>query len=206
MMTDFVLSAILNALGIGGIPFLVYYVYQRRRQQRRRVEIFDRAGLKLGELRYLGYCLALAALSTAVFLLWRPSVEGFTRQGSAWRQFLGVGLGTQGIVMSLVYGIIKTGFPEELLFRGLIAGSLSRRLSLRWANLLQAIVFLAPHLLVIFIMPEQWMVLIWIFLGSLFIGWARIRSGSILGPWLTHASLNITTGMYVAGMSAGSRP
>jgi membrane protease YdiL (CAAX protease family) len=37
--------------------------------------------------------------------------------------------------MALLYGVVKTGFSEELLFRGLIAGSLSRRLPLLWATL-----------------------------------------------------------------------
>ena len=47
--------------------------------------------------------------------------------------------------MALLYGVVKTGFAEELLFRGLIAGSLGRRLPLVWANLLQALIFLLPH-------------------------------------------------------------
>ena len=54
--------------------------------------------------------------------------------------------------MALLYGVVKTGFPEELLFRGLIAGSLSRRFSLLWANVVQALIFLIPHLLVLRIM------------------------------------------------------
>jgi membrane protease YdiL (CAAX protease family) len=206
MMVDFVVSAILNAFVLAGTPLLVYLVYHRRRHGRSAAEILDRAGLKRGELRYVGYCAALSALGLAAFLLSQPPIEELAREGSAWRPFLGVGLGTKGILMSLVYGILKTGFPEELLFRGLIAGSLSRRFSLPWANLLQALVFLASHLFVLFLMPEQWMFLLWVFLGSLFLGWARIRSGSILGPWLTHACLNVTTGMYVAGASVPPAP
>jgi membrane protease YdiL (CAAX protease family) len=37
--------------------------------------------------------------------------------------------------MAILYEVVKTGLPEELLFRGLIAGSLSRRLPVLWANL-----------------------------------------------------------------------
>lgn len=205
-MSDFVLSALVNVLVLGGVPFLAYFTFHRWRRGRSVREILARSGLALGEPRYLTYCALFSALAVVVFLFWRPSVTEFTREGSAWRAFLGVGLGAKGIAMALVYGIVKTGFPEELLFRGLIAGSFSRRFALPWANLFQALLFLAPHLLLLFIMPDQWSFLIWVFLGALFVGWARIRSGSILGPWLAHASLNVTTGLYVAGTSVGLPP
>ena len=80
----------------------------------------------------------------------------------------------------------------------MIAGSLSRRLPILWANSLQALIFLAPHLLILTIMPEKWYLLIFIFAGSLFVGWVRIKSGSMVGPWLIHASVNVTMGLSVA--------
>lgn len=73
--------------------------------------------------------------------------------------------------MALVYGVVKTGFTEELLFRGLIAGCLSRRFSLLWANVMQALIFLIPHLLVLRIMPEMWGILPVIFASALFAGY-----------------------------------
>jgi membrane protease YdiL (CAAX protease family) len=105
--------------------------------------------------------------------------------------FRGLGLGGPAIAMALLYGVVKTGFTEELLFRGLIAGSLSRRLSVVWANTVQALIFLLPHLLVVKIMPEMWGILPVIFASALFMGWVRIRSGSIVGSWLIHAFANI---------------
>ena len=100
--------------------------------------------------------------------------------------------------MALLYGVVKTGFSEELLFRGLIAGSLGRRLPLLWANLLQAVIFLVPHFLVLVARPELWVILPIVFLASLFLGWARIRSESILGPWLVHSAANVATCLMVA--------
>jgi membrane protease YdiL (CAAX protease family) len=100
--------------------------------------------------------------------------------------------------MALLYGVVKTGFPEELLFRGLIAGSLSRRLPLRWANLGQALIFSIPHLLVLRVMPEMWGILPVVFAGSLLLGWIRIKSGSIIGSWLMHASGNVAMCLSVA--------
>lgn len=97
---------------------------------------------------------------------------------------------------------VKTGFAEEFLFRGLIAGSLSRRLSALWANVAQSLIFLAPHLLVLTFAPEMWGILPIVFAGALFTGWIRMKSGSIVGPWLLHAIANFTMGLSVAVRSA----
>ncbi len=72
------------------------------------------------------------------------------------------------------------------------AGSFSFR------QLGQAVIFHVPHLLVLRIMPEIWGILPIIFASSLFLGWVRIRSGSIIGPWLIHASANVAICLMVA--------
>ena len=192
------LSALLNLVVLAGLPFLVYFIYQKWRRKRGFREIARRAGLQIGEARYIGYSLALTLFAVVVLVIWPPPLEPLVRQGSAMRSFAGLGLGAPTIVMALLYGMVKTGFAEEFLFRGLIAGSLSRRLSLVWANVVQALIFLAPHLLILFIMPEIWGILPLVFAGALFKGWVRIKSGSIIGPWLFHGCLNVTIALSVA--------
>jgi membrane protease YdiL (CAAX protease family) len=80
----------------------------------------------------------------------------------------------------------------------LIAGSLSRRLPFIWANVIQASIFLLPHCLILLVMAEMWPVLPLVFLGALLFGWVRIKSGSILGPWLMHGAGNVTMALTVA--------
>jgi membrane protease YdiL (CAAX protease family) len=201
-LTNAVLSAALNVVLLAGLPFLVYFVLHRRRHGRSAKEIAERAGLRLGEPKYVALCLACAFVGVAVLVLWPPPLEPFLRAGSPQRQFAGLGLGGRALVMALLYGLVKTGFSEEFLFRGLIAGSLARRLPLVWANVVQALVFLAPHVLVVFLMPEMWGLLPLVLAGALFTGWVRIRSGSIVGPWLLHGSLNVAISLSVAVRSA----
>ena len=203
MLANAVLSAILNVVVLVGIPFLGYFLWHRLRHKRGLPEVARRAGLQVGDLKYIGYSAAFAAVSVAGLLLWSPPIEVFTREGSPQREFLGLGITGTSIAMALLYGVVKTGFAEELLFRGLIAGSLGRRMSLLWANVLQALVFLLPHLLVLTVMPEMWGLLPIVFGTALFLGWARIRSESILGPWLVHAAANVATCLSVAARSAG---
>jgi membrane protease YdiL (CAAX protease family) len=142
--------------------------------------------------------MALALVGVVAIVVWSPPLELFTREGSAQRPFVGLGLSQAAIVLALLYGAVQTGLTEEILFRGLIAGSLSRRLPFLWANVAQAFVFLLPHLLILYVMPEVWPLLPLVFVGALVFGWLRIKSGSIIGPWLMHASGNVAIALSVA--------
>lgn len=195
-------SAFVNLVLLALVPFLVYYTHHQRRHQRSLGEVARRAGLQLGAGRYIGYSLAFAAAGVAALLIWPPPLEPFLRDGSPQQLFVGLGLSAEAVAMALLYGVVKTGFAEEFFFRGLIAGSLSRRLSLPWANLVQALIFLLPHLLVLGVMPELWPILPLVFVGALFLGWVRIKSGSIIGPWLAHATANVTMCLSVAARTS----
>jgi membrane protease YdiL (CAAX protease family) len=50
----------------------------------------------------------------------RLSARSFEMR-SPQQVFRGLGLGVPSVLLALLYGVVKTGFPEELLFRGLIA-------------------------------------------------------------------------------------
>jgi membrane protease YdiL (CAAX protease family) len=199
LLANAALSTGLNVVVLAGVPFLLYAAYHRRRHRRSWGEIAARAGLQWGSARYVVLSLALAAIGVGLLVLFPPPLDPFLRKGSPQRAFLGLGLGGPAVAMALLYGVVKTGFPEELLFRGLIAGSLSRRLPLIWANLVQTVIFFLPHLLLLRIMPEMmWKILPVVFAGTLFSGWVRIRSGSIVGSWLVHASVNVAICLSVA--------
>lgn len=203
MLVNALLSALLNLLLFAGLPFLGYFLYHKWRNKRRFAEIVRGAGLQVGETRYLVLSALFAIACVAMLLAWNPPLASFTGEGSPQRAFVGLGLSGTAIAMALLYGVAKTGFAEELLFRGLIAGSLSRRMSLPWANFWQALICLLPHLLILKTRPELWGMLPVVFAGALFMGWVRIKSGSILGPWLIHAALNVATCLSVAARTAG---
>jgi len=202
LIVNSLVSALLNVVVLAGLPFLVYAAFHKWKHHRSLAEIVERTGLKLGETRYLGYCAAAGVLVAAAILIRPPSLVASTGKGSAFAEFAGIGLGSTSVVAALLYSVVRTGFAEEFLFRGLIAGSLARRLPSVWANVLQALIFLAPHVLVLAVAPELWMILPVVFAGALFAGWVRIESGSIVGPWLLHAIANFTMALSVAVRSA----
>jgi membrane protease YdiL (CAAX protease family) len=189
------ISAGVNLVVLVMLPFAVYLAYHKWRHKRSLGEIVERTGLTFVVSRHLAYCAALAVVAVVALLL--LPVEPFVREGSAHRSFAGLPLGT-AIPIALLYGVVQTGFAEEFFFRGLVAGSLSRRLPFWWANVGQAVIFLLPHLLLLLIMPEMWPVLVVVFASSLFVGWVRIDSGSILGPWLLHACVNVAMAINIA--------
>jgi membrane protease YdiL (CAAX protease family) len=152
----------------------------------------------VGDRRYVGYCVAATLIIVGLLILRPPAVEPFTREGSAQHALVGLGISVPSIIMALLSGFVQTGFCEEFFFRGLIAGSLGRRMRLLWANLLQTLIFLLPHLILLSVMPEMWWILTLVVAGSLFAGWVRIRSGSFLGPWILHGSVNVTMALSVA--------
>ena len=67
-----------------------------------------------------------------------------------------------------------------------------------WANIIQALIFTAPHGLILLVMPDWWSILFIIFVGGLVAGWLRIRSGSFYSAWIMHASSNVATALIVA--------
>jgi membrane protease YdiL (CAAX protease family) len=145
-----------------------------------------------------GYSPGFAFAVVAVLVIWTPPLEPLTRPGSAQHQFVGLGLTATALALALLNGAVQTAFAEELLFRGLIAGSFSRKLPLRWANFAQAGIFLLPHFGILAVAPEVWGILPVVFVGALWFGWIRIQSGSILGSWLMHATGNVTMALLVA--------
>jgi membrane protease YdiL (CAAX protease family) len=87
---------------------------------------------------------------------------------------------------------------EEILFRGLIGGVLFRRFGFVRGNLIQAAVFLVPHLLLLVVDASLWPILPVQFLAGFLLGWLRYKSGSVVPGALTHALANIGAGLLAA--------
>ncbi|MFC1804111.1 lysostaphin resistance A-like protein, partial [Thermoproteota archaeon] len=79
---------------------------------------------------------------------------------------------------------------EEIFFRGLLGGWLERRYGFRIGNIVQAVMFLLPHLLLLMVSTSFWLVIVVQFLAGWVMGLLRSRSGSILPGWLAHSFMN----------------
>ena len=165
-------------------------------------EVAARIGFRSGPRRYYGYAAVALVLGVAATVALQAAASHETNSASPYLVFRGQALSPLVLLAILSYGMVNAGFGEELLFRGLIAGAVGRRMSLRVANALQALIFLLPHLLILLVAPNLWWVMIPFVLGfGLVLGWLRIASGSLWPPVLVHGGSNTLVGvLYLAGL------
>lgn len=102
------------------------------------------------------------------------------------------------VLAAVLYGFLKTGLSEELLFRGIFARRLIAHLGFRWGNLVQACLFGGMHLGLVFLagvsVPIGWLVCA-VFGATSAMGW--------LAGWLNErvADGSIAPGVMVHGLS-----
>lgn len=175
---------------------LIYALVARLRYGFGAGEISRRLGLTLGAGRFYGHALAIALPFSLLAISISSWTSGF--KGSMIAPFVGAAPTREIVASALIYGFLATGFPEELLFRGLIGGALFRRMAFWKANLLQAAIFMMPHLLILLIAPSLWPLAIVLPLAlGLANGWLRQKSGSIGPGVLLHAIPNIAGALAV---------
>ncbi len=178
-------SAVLE-LVILSLPSLIY-VRRRRRSGRPRDERLTAVGLRPGTPSTYALALALvipvAGLGAILLQLIPTSV---LHGGSKNLTVTGVP-STAGDYAA----IVLTTLAEEMLFRGFVAGLLFRRFGFRTGNIIQALIFLAPHLLLLLVSLQLWPLLPLQLIAGWVLGWLRQRSDSIGPGWLAHALINL---------------
>lgn len=89
--------------------------------------------------------------------------------------------------VGIAVSVVLRAVGEEVLFRGLLGGVLVRRLGFGEGNLLQALLFLVPHLALLLVEPRMWPIIPVQFVAGWLLGWLRHGAGSIV-PATTLAS------------------
>ena len=104
---------------------------------------------------------------------------------------------------SLLYVFFREAFyvalGEEIFFRGLLGGYLERRFGFKTGNMMQAFVFLIPHLLLLYVSFSFSIVVFVQFFAGWILGWLRSRSGSIFPSWLSHSLANVLGALLTMG-------
>jgi hypothetical protein len=101
-------------------------------------------------LHQSGWVLAALAATWAVGFLqgawnrWRE-VDTHTLQTSMTDMLMGAGTPDYSPVLGVLLLVVLVPVLEELVFRGLLLGGMSRHIGFGWANLLQALLFAAIH-------------------------------------------------------------
>ncbi|MFP7761394.1 CPBP family intramembrane glutamic endopeptidase [Marisediminicola sp. LYQ85] len=170
------------------IPAVIYFLVQGSRKRLGRRQAAERLGATWGGGRdYLWAAVLLIPLGVlgylAIILIPDSALDA---PGVTITAVTSVGAAV---------AVIARALGEEILFRGLIGGVLFRRLGFIRGNILQAIIFMVPHLLLLAVDPAMWPILPVQFVAALLLGWLRHRSGSVLPGALAHAVANIGAGL-----------
>jgi membrane protease YdiL (CAAX protease family) len=139
---------------------------------------------------------AFAILALIAFIVLKFIPQQLFENSSSYS---GQTLSIQTFLAALFYEAFYVALGEEIFFRGFIGSWLFRKIGFRWGNLVQATIFLLPHLMVLTISVKFWPVFIIQFSAGWLQGWLLKRSGSILPGWLVHTASNLVSAISVMG-------
>lgn len=173
------------------VPTISYVMVQSRGPERSAGSALTRAGLSWGAPSAYGWAtLLLVPLVSAGWLaiVLVPS-EVLEMPGVSIAQLTSVGAAV---------GIVLRAVGEEVFFRGLLGGVLIRRLGFAWGNILQALLFLIPHLALLLVDVRTWPVIPVQFAAGWLLGWLRHKTGTFVPGAAVHALTNIAAGLIAA--------
>ncbi len=156
-----------------------------RRSGWSRTRAFRAAGLQWGTRSAYGLAVALVVPVAALAALVLATIPAHILHGSS-KNITGAPT-TAGDYVAIV---LLAG-AEEMLFRGFIAGVLFKRLGFRRGNVAQALIFLAPHTLLLLVSLSFWPLLPLQLISGWVLGWLRERSSSVGPPSVAHALVNL---------------
>ena len=147
------------------------------------------AGINLAAL-ILVYAIFEPWSGAYAFLLEEATAPGATDPTFFWLKEFG-GLG--GWIGMLLFSGVVSIFAEEICFRGWLLNFLRPKIGSFWANIIQALIFTLPQLIVVFIMPSPIMGIVYGLVYAfgaigMINGWVASQAGAIW-PNLAAASI-----------------
>ncbi|MCM8557426.1 CPBP family intramembrane glutamic endopeptidase [Sphingomicrobium sediminis] len=188
-----VLNTALQSAFVFGVSALAWVIFARKKAGY--VQWIGLGSPASGWIKPTLITFAIVAGASALAML-LPGLSGLVQaEGTVGGRFAETGLTPVAFATILLVAFVKTGFTEELFFRGLIGKRLINWLGFARGNLLQAAIFGAIHLL-IFVVPgapdptfASLFVMFFVPGGA---GWAmgyaneKFGGGTIWPGWLMH--------------------
>lgn len=170
------------------VPAVIYLIVQSRGSERTFRSALDRLGAKWGKPSDYGWTLALLVplLLTSWLAITLIPAEVLDDPGVTIARLTSFGAGV---------GVVLRALGEEVLFRGLLGGVFMRRLGFFWGNLLQAVLFIIPHLALLLIDLRAWPVILVQFAAGWLLGWLRHKTGSFVPGAAVHIITNVAAGL-----------
>lgn len=195
LFTDKLVSSLVQIVLFTAVPFLWWLVTARKKQKFAEWLGFKKVGGGRKTVSSMVICMVAFLLLGAFTLYVVKDVE------TATSEF--VGLGVSAIPAVLVYAILNTSLPEEILFRGFLLKRLANKFGFAAANAVQAVIFGLMHGVMFFsLVGTVQAIVILLFTAAIawFMGYINEKKaeGSIVPSWLIHAVSNIFSGLCAA--------
>lgn len=173
------------------IPSLIYVAVRRRRGEQWK-ETFRRIGWQGSQPIYFLWSVAIMLVIGGLGWLAFRTVPDEVLQdpNTNISSYAGWTLSVSSFLLIWLREAFYVALGEEIFFRGLLGGWLTRRLGFASGNAIQACVFLLPHLLLFLISLQFWPIIVVQFVAGWLLGWLRYRADSILPGWFAHSLIN----------------
>ncbi len=194
-MSDFInelVGAILQVLVFVAVPFIWWLITARKKEN-----FFKWIGFK--KISHKGNAVITVLLTIAVFLAYGFATTFLTKAFSGDITSAGsnfAGKGPSYIPEALVYGFIRTGLSEEILFRGFFLKRFANRFGFIPGNIIQSIMFGLMHGIPFGLASGKILVAVLLTLlpaaVGFYMGWVNEKKcgGSIVPSWLMHGITN----------------
>ena len=192
-----IISAFIQILFIILLPSIWWFVSVRGK-----VPFKEWIGLKAIKRVKDSYLIAWIIGGFLLFTIFSMFIFPLTRSiETATSAFSNMGL--KALPSILIYSILQTSLPEELLFRGFLLKRMANHMPFVFANTIQAIAFGLLHgVLFASVVSLEVTFFIIFFTGAIaaYLGFVNEKKagGSILPSWLMHATANILSGLVAA--------
>ena len=195
LLVNKLISSLIQIIIFTVIPFIWWLITARKKQK-----FNEWIGLK-APIGGTKTAFSIIGVSVAFLILGAYSlyiVSGIETATSDFR-----GLGTAAIPAILVYAVLNTSFPEEIIFRGFLLKRLHSKFGFKVANVIQSIIFGAVHAVMFFNLVgivKAFIILIFTAAIAWFMGYTNEKKadGSIIPSWTIHAIANIFSGLCAA--------
>lgn len=182
------------------LPSLIYIAVHRQRGKKWS-DVLGKVGWQGCPLIYFLWSLGIIVLAggLGVLALQRVPQNVFQDSNVNISKYAGWTPSITSFLLVWLREVIYVALGEEVFFRGLLGGWLTRRFGFAIGNTIQALIFLLPHLLLLLISLNLWaLVVVQLLLGWL-LGWLRYHSKSILPGWLAHGLANALGALAAMG-------
>jgi len=182
------------------IPSVIYIAVQKRRGEKWR-DILSNIGWQTCRpicfLWGLGVMILIGGLGWLAFQTIPPAVLQDPNINIS--AYAGQSLSLVTFLSILLKEAFYVALGEEIFFRGFLGGWLVRRLGFATGNIVQALAFLLPHLILLVISLSLWPIVVVQAVSGWLFGWLRYRADSILPGWVVHSLINALGALAVLG-------